>query len=214
MRHLFLACFVAGAGLASAAPINIVNHSFEDPALGPGSFTYSAQGGVPGWTFNTRPGGSQDIGVWYTGAVNKVGNQIGFVYSGYSIAQALSHVVLPETTYTLDYLAGYTAGQSLIVELFAGGTVASGAVTGGTLLATKTTTGPGSAVLDAYQLTFTTGATGAGIGETLSIRVSTTGSSYAGFDHFLLDATPVPEPATLSLVGLAAAALARRKRRA
>jgi hypothetical protein len=212
MRGFVFSLAVLSVAVASAQPISINNASFENQALTSGSFFYSPTQ-IDGWT-STATGGA-DRGVWNTSAPGKDGQNIAFAYGANALAQQLTATLQPNTVYTMDYLIGRT-GSSITgtVELWAGGTVANGVVTGGTLLQTQTETLNTSSML-ARTLTYTSPTSGSTIGQLLTIRLAgapASGSTYVSFDHIRLAA--VPEPATLSVLALGVAALVRRRKSA
>jgi len=212
MRVFVLTSVVMSVALASAQPISISNPSFESQPLGPGSFFYSPTQ-IDGWT-STATGGA-DRGVWNTVAAGKDGENIFFAYGANAIAQQLTATLQPNTVYSMDYLIGRTGGLITgTVELWAGGTVANGVVTGGTLLQSQAET-LSSSSMSARTLTYTSPTSGSTIGQLLTIRLAgapATGSTYVSFDHIRLAA--VPEPATLSVLALGVAALMRRRKSA
>jgi hypothetical protein len=204
-------------GAYAATPITVANPSFEQPALTPGAFVYSANGAIPGWS--TSATGGADRGVWFRATPGIDGNQIGFAYAGNSFAQALSHAIEPSTDYAFSFLHGVygSAAAVLTVELWAGGSVAAGAVTGGTLLTSVTLTSANLSnplAMEPASLTFTSAATGPLIGQNLAVRFAASGSSFASFDGASVVLSPIPEPATaaLWLAGMGALGLALRRR--
>lgn len=212
MRGFVLTLVVMSVAVASAQPISINNASFENQPLSLGSFFYSPTP-IDGWT-STATGGA-DRGVWNTSAPGKDGENIVFAYGANAIAQQLTATLQPNTIYNLDYLIGRTGGTITgTVELWAGGTVANGVVTGGTLLQSQAET-LNSSSMAARTLTYTSPTSGSTIGQLLTIRLAgapATGSTYVSFDHIRLNA--VPEPATLSVLALGVAALVRRRKSA
>lgn len=210
----YFACFmaVAAGAFASATPISILNSSFEAQTLGGGDYFYSPTQ-ITDWS-STATGGS-DRGVWNTGAAGKDGNNIAFAYANNAIAQQLSATLVADRTYTLDYLLGRTGGATQGgVELWAGGTLSNGVVTGGTLLASKTVSLNSSAMTE-YSMDYTSPSAGAIIGQALTVRLlgTTGGGSWVSFDNIRLSANPVPEPASMLALGAGAVALLRRRKR-
>lgn len=208
--------FCAGAlvSVSFALDIPVVNGGFEDPALTAGQFTYSNSGGVPGWSGTPRANGFQDFGVWHTGWAGKVGNQVGFLYWNYGLGQDLGVAVAADTVYEFGLLVNRNVSFSL--EMYGGGTLSNGVVTGGVLLGSQYFAAAGSnSDLKPVSLVVTTPGSGAGIGDNLIIRIAAdvTSGNYIVFDEAKVTAVPVPEPLTLSVMGLGALALAARRRR-
>ena len=196
---------------ALPAEAEIVNGSFEDPALaGAGQFSPS---GIPGWTAS---GGN--LGVWrlpdpsYFPAEAPDGNQIGFS-NGVAIAQQLPDVLAPGLRIA-SVLAGRRDEQyagSFRFEMWAGGTVANGVVTGGTLLDSAEfdhTLFP-AATFHPLVLSYEAAIDDPLLGEPLALRMVPTGGAQMNFDRVAL-----PEPsgfAATALPALLLGALARRR---
>lgn len=206
------ALILTSAASAYADPLFIENHSFENPTLGSGSFFYSPTL-VPGWTATAT--GGPDRGVWNTSAAGKDGQNISFAYRNNALAQQLVYGLVGGGDYTLTWLMGRTGNATRgTVELWAGGTVANGVVTGGTLLASSTNQLDQDPMTE-YSLNYVAPTTGSIIGQTLAIRLVGTmvsGESYVSFDNIRL-AGPVPEPATIAALGLGFAGVMRRRRK-
>ncbi|MCU0316733.1 MAG: PEP-CTERM sorting domain-containing protein [Fimbriimonadaceae bacterium] len=218
MRYLvFIPLSILLIGSASASSSLLVkNHSFEAQALGFGSFFYSPTP-VTDWT-STGPGGP-DRGVWHTTAPGKDGLNIAFAYANNSVAQQLVASLEANSTYTFRVLLGRPGDNTrATVELYAGGTVAGGMVTGGTLLKGQTFQVPFKSDLsmDEYSFQYSSPMTGSAISQPLAIRIAGTtvpGESYVSFDNVRLDVEAVPEPATLLVAGLGSLAVALRRRK-
>ncbi|MBA4291446.1 hypothetical protein C0431_00575 [bacterium] len=215
IKSLTVGVLALATSAAYAVDLNIVNHSFEDPALGSGSFFYSPTP-VPGWTA-TATGGA-DRGIWNTAASGKDGLNIAFVYGVNAIAQDLTHAILADTTYTVTYLVGRPGGGNFNsnVELWAGGSVANGAVTGGTRIANQTVVVPGIGDMIEHSFTFTSPNSGGVVGQNLALRFTgpDNSGSYVSYDNFRISTEAVPEPASMTVLGLAAIAAYRKKRKA
>ena len=217
----FLTAGLTAIGASAATTRTVLNPSFEQPAQSPGAFVYSASGEIPGWS--TSATGGPDRGVWWptTGAIGRDGNQIGFAYPGNSFAQALGHTIQPETDYTFSFLHGTygTVAAVLTVELWAGGSVAAGVVTGGTLLSSITLSAANLTnpfAMEPASVLFSSAATGPLIGQTLAIRFAASGNSFASFDGASVTLSPIPEPASAALwlagIGVLGLVLRRRAR--
>jgi len=193
----------------------IINGSFEIPDQGTG-FT---QGVITGWTGS--PGQNYYFGVTGEAIIPQPfpdGDQAGYVNnfanlggpgtpSSHSIAQQLSDVLLPNTPYTLSAYFGWRTdnGESTGgLELWAGGTVANGLVSGGVLLAsTSVSLTQGAWVLGTVG--FTASNLDPNLGQQLSVRlVGTPNGNYfaqTDFDDVQLTTPSVPDAAsTLALL--------------
>lgn len=214
LKPLVVGIVALNSAAAFALDLNIVNHSFEDPTLSSGSFFYSPTL-VPGWTATAL--GGADRGIWNTSAPGKDGDNIAFVYGANAIAQDLTHAILADTTYTVSYVMGRPGTNGVIgnVELWAGGTVSNGAVSGGTLIAFQNINhGNNGGNMLAYSFTYTSSTSSGAVGQNLSLRFTgpTNSGTYLSYDNFRVSAEAVPEPATITILGLATLAVLRKKR--
>ncbi len=198
--------------LAGNASAWIVNGNFETPAYGNGGFT----DGLPGWT-KAGEAGHWNIfpGYGFFNSEAPAGTQI-FYGNGTSIAQQTAAELLVGTS-TLSVMAGRRAdtfAASFRMELYAGGTVDSGNVTGGVLLKAvnfdHTSIAPSSFV--PLTLEYTADATDANLGKLLSVRFFKTTGVQMNFDQVQLN--PVPEPGTMIALAAGLGLLARRRRAA
>jgi hypothetical protein len=168
-----LVVLVAG-GSASAQPIEILNQSFELPALSPGGFTAASP---DGWS---SPGGGT-VGVFYPtvpswGYTAAHGNQVAYTNGGV-IEQTLAETLRSRVTYTLMVDIVHRPGffQTYKVELLAGDTVI--AIDDGTLSPPRAgywVSAIGYQAVPADPL----------VGQPLKIRLS--GPSQANFDDVRL----------------------------
>ncbi len=203
---------LATVGLTGGSYAAIVNGDFEDPPQTSGAFS---TGTPPGWT---TPGGA--AGVWhvvslgYFDTLAPSGVQVGYINSG-SMAQQTSDVLLEGNTQVDLYFGRRKDGfqGSSKVELYAGGSVAAGVVTGGTLLASLDVAQTDVAVgaWEAFSLGYTALGSDPSLGQALSVRIEKTSGSQIDFDQVVLT-TPVPEPASLGAIALGLGFLAKRRR--
>lgn len=196
---------VAGFVVASANAALIFSDSFENPA-------------VTGLT-NTNPTGWTELGGNTSGGINDedsgkfttpFGSQVLWANGTnqfITTSSILSAVLTANTDYTLTFYVAKrsdVSGGNYKVELLAGSTVLN-TVTG--------TTPNNTTFANQVTLLFSPDAGHAGLlGQTLAIRVGTNGSYQPQFDNFELDATLVPEPASLVLLGIGGALLCGRRR--
>lgn len=216
----------AAFGGTQAAPITVLNYSFEDDiAPSPGVVE-----SVPSGWFGYNQVGGADIGSQNpSGAMFTQNNPLGapaqgnqFTYinifaenpnSAGGIFQDVGSL-LPNTTYTLTVAIGSRADRINspgIISLINGFDPFSGIVmaTGGGLPSTQNT-------WQDYSISFTTGSV---VSDNLVIALSVApgGTIQADFDNVRLDAvTAVPEPSTVAMLafgGVAVAGFVRRRLR-
>jgi hypothetical protein len=211
-----------GVGTPAVAQVNIpiVNFSFEDPVVANNVFTVS---GIPGWT-NTGVSG-----VWrpvtpasFFDLPLPDGNQIGYTNST-AVAQALG-ATLEQGSYALTAAIGNRRDGfegDVSLQLWAGGTVATGNVTGGTLLTSAILTVNQQVNGSFVDLTanYAANAGDPSLGQTLTIRIEKLNGTQIDFDNIRLvlrgrGNAAAPEPTSLALwgVGLLGVAVLRRRR--
>jgi hypothetical protein len=194
------------SGVANASSISIVNSSFESVALSPGGF---AVGNIPGWAVTS--GG--DTSTWRplaTSFSNPDGNNVAAAQNNAAISQLLSDSLLANSTYLLTVAVGSEnsrfGGSSFSIGLYAhdgsGDHLLQGLV-GSALVQ--------NGVFGNYSVSFTPQLNNSYLGDALVISLADLNASRSlevAFDNVRLtrteaSATPVPEPATLLLLGSA-----------
>jgi MYXO-CTERM domain-containing protein len=140
----------------------------------------------------------------YPGQGATEGSQVAFSNGGNVIAQGLATVLQADTNYTLQVDVGDrtdTPFPAYSIELFAGGIQ----------LTTGSNATPPDGGFATSTATFNPGSSHPALGAPLEIRLTSNGVQM-NFDNVRLDATPIPEPAGLTLLAGAAALGLRRRR--
>lgn len=224
-----------GAVKATALPITVPNASFE--SNGPVQ-TSTNPNVLTGWVFNAKGGsayGSESISSNFLTTGASTGSNAAFINNDWPdvtdtlISSGSLGTIAPLTTYTLTVALENrkTSDTSLYGSP---GNVSFSLLANGVAFAT-TTVYNGTVANGTFQdftLTYTTGATGSIIGDSLKIQLATLpeeGSAYQpAFDNVTLDGTAlpvaqepvaVPEPGTwaLTISGMLALFLVARRRR-
>ena len=202
---LVMLCLVA---TAAAESVTIQNASFEAPAQDPGGWTND----LPDWD---GPPAAGDAFIEYIdGFVSEGVNHIG-IQNGQEVSQNLGVSLQANSVYTLTVGVGnrnasFTptdGSQASTFGLYAGGDAGDG----GTLLAESTVdAGPlGASTFADFSLVYeTTDALEAG---DLFVSLRTTGGGRAHYDNIRLEV--VPEPTSLTLIGIAGLGLMSLRRR-
>lgn len=236
MKKSTLLMLAAACISVQAAPVTILNYSFETPTVASDG-TFVTAPGASGANFNswgwvkTTGGGFQDFGVEnqgsgaYTGAAGS-GTPLGAdginnCFLNQSINGGVVNIfqdigiLLPDTTYTLTVAIGQRLDRvngSATIGLI--NTTSGNANPWGTGTLLGSTAGV-SSVAGSFQdfvVTFTTGSSVSG-DLYVGAQYLGNGTIQASVDNFRLDATPVPEPGTMTLAVLGGAGLLFWRRR-
>ena len=202
---LAAAAIAAHASCAVASPISITNADFSNPSLAPNGIVTTVAGwattGDTGITRLQQPQATTPVGLPQTAYLN---------YG--QISQTLGATLQQNMAYTLSFY--YVArsddpSASAVVELLAGSSVLA-------TLAVGAGTANSVALGTSAQKTLAYSATDPGMSGTLQLLVQNTSNAQVDVTGFSLDAAsinPVPEPASLVLLGagLFSIGIARRK---
>jgi hypothetical protein len=216
--HQITTALILSVTVTAANATNFVlNGSFEDPAYDPswtagpaGDYVYGAPtswnlSGVGGvWKPNTTGFASVPDGV-----------NAGFTSEGFNpgtLSQTLSYTITGNEDIIFDGYIGDRKdfGPSSFGTLG----IARISTTGGTFLGSATVSSPGgSGIWTYFNIAISKTALTPYIGQGLTISLSTPGSGkQASFDNIGVQA--VPEPATMTVLALGLAAIARRRKSA
>ena len=208
---LGVAVLLLAAATAQAAPVTVNNFSFENPDVGNGGATWSNMT-PPGWqepvvdgpeSFTEEIGGFASEGLQHEG-----------IQSLSRIWQDLGVPAVALTNYTLTVGVGnrndaFTqAGNISRFQLRAGGP-------DGVIIATRDVDAneiPDGTFADYNVTGVTTAAVPAG-NLTIVLEQGVANPNRAHFDNIRLDATLIPEPSVVGVLGLAATGLMFRRRR-
>lgn len=211
---LAVAVLLLAAGTVQAAPVTVNNFSFEEPDVGNGGPTWSNVT-PPGWQEPVTDGG--DSFTEEIPGFASEGEQHEGIQNLYHIWQDLGVPAEPLTIYTLTVGVGnrndsFTfPGNMSRFSLLAGGPT-------GTVIATRDVdaeTLPDGTFAD-FSVTGVTAAVAPSGNLTIRLEVASTGpepalDDRAHFDNVRLDATLIPEPSVVGIIGLAACGLMARR---
>jgi hypothetical protein len=210
---------------AGATTVTIVNAGFESPSLGPSGVQ---QVTPTGWTPLQGNSGTWDLTGWgaYWNSGAPEGTQVVYLPDAprinnqqATIGQILAASLLSDTTYTLSGWVGNPKGYGTTPPA----TVYTAALyANGSLLQSISGTPAVEGTFELFSLTFDSSTQPGLVGQQLEIRLSSNQAQTA-FDSISLNAdadatgrtaAAVPEPATLSLLGLGLLAVSARRLRA
>jgi len=191
LRFCIAIAFAVMTPVLPAAPVEIINPSFEQPTVIQDDGFRTVPSLITGWAIELSTG---TVGVWnilpgrFYNVTAPVGSQIAFIGgsdrgSGAAISQVLAATLQASTVYTLSGLVGHPLGLGasnstlFTAELFAGST----------LLASTTGVGGDGSFL---PFSFRFDSTGSFLtDQPLKIRLSSN-KPQVGFDNIQLDASP------------------------
>ncbi len=225
MKNIGFAMLIAGvltaaSGLAGAAQVPIYNHSFEATTLSPGGSSYT----VLGWDWLNaatilRPTTSSGIDGYNAGALGTTALLNHNVMSDETdtAAGVIPLLLAANTTYTLTFSLGgrdQKGDGGAVTAYFYSGVASNHPWDNGydTVLMTVPVTGlVANNVLANYSGSFTSASSVVANSLHIVFR-STSATGQSLLDNVRLDATPAPEPATMSLLALGALGIVRRRK--
>jgi hypothetical protein len=220
-----------------AANIAVPDFSFEAPVTGgfqdnsgiavdaPVPNTGSAWFYLGGFTAGGSPVGVQNAAAnGFTAGANPDGTQVGYVNVGAWLGSGILTTIAANTTYTLTVSEGNRGGgfaqTSGFTIALAFGSAANSSLTSpsswGSSLHTDFAGSPAVGTYADFTTSFSTGAADPSIGQSLFILLGSdtfAGNNPIDFDNVRLDASPVPEPAVLSLASIGGLAVLLMRRR-
>lgn len=232
---------VVAAGFAAATTqaqsIVVPDFSFEAPVTAGFQDNSGIAVGAPlpntgnawyylgGFTAGGSPVGVQNAAAnGFTVGANPDGSQIGYVNVGAWLGSGSLTPIAANTTYTLTVSEGNRGGgfaqtAGFTIALAFGSAVGPGLTNSsswGSSLHTDYVGSPAVGTFGDFTTSFTTGAAGPSIGQSLFVLLGSdvfAGNNPIDFDNVRVVASPVPEPAALSLatIGGFAALLMRRR---
>ncbi|MGB1260086.1 MAG: PEP-CTERM sorting domain-containing protein [Akkermansiaceae bacterium] len=138
-----------------------------------------------------------------TSASASDGTRVSFIQTGGAAYNMTAHILAvgDTITYTWDHVlrADRIANVNFVYE------------TGGNVIAFGVGTTSNGVTLDTYTETYTVQAGDAWVGSTVGLGVAAT--NYPELDNFTLEVTPIPEPSSVTLLGLGGLALIIRHRK-
>lgn len=146
-----------------------------------------------------------------------LGANFGFYSAGLTetVSQLSTHTMLPNTTYRFWSFAQGGGDDTGTIPYVIGYATWAGDISTFVPLATQTAV-VGNAWVEQAGVTYTTGDSGAEIGNQIIFRLGSGadgGASDVWFDNLQASYDPVPEPATMVTLGLGALALLRKRRK-
>lgn len=217
-----LAAALLTAGAARSASVTVTNPGFEADVLAAGGWSDATPTGWRDPTGDAPAGDNSNFIEYIGGFVSEGVNHVGFDANEYGLLfQDLSTAWAPNTKYTLTFGVGNRNAAN-----FAAGTgrFGFGSSTEGDPLpltpyaplvfSQDIFTGTYATVASTFadtSITFTTGAVAPAGNIRISVQNLDTGTRLH-VDNFRLDATPIPEPASIATLALASGLLMRRRR--
>lgn len=210
MKRLITLLAFAGMSLAPSLSGAIINPGFEADSVTDGNFLHT----VTGWTPTVGCCGvaiANPTTSWYASGNSFEGNN--FAYGnggGHGYFQVLPDVFAANTTYTFGMMVGHRLDLGFpgsLLEIRAGSFFS-------TFLASSTDfTDPGSGQWQFRSVKYTTGSTGAEIGQQIVVSFGSLGIQ-TNFDAAeLTSSSSVPEPATCGLIGVSLFTIQQLRRR-